>query len=282
MSHSSNVIVADVGCSHTSYVSRRIPTQCYDESFDITSICETVLKPGYPEVMSFTQWKNLNLVSKFDSSKFKVRLNVCDGKIEDLFIMKAAEPDTGSKVHTYLRNLRSNEDKKRVNFTSPKMLNMIKLHKTFSVSGKLYDKSSNFRICCSYLKILGKSDGIYLVYLDKVNVIYKKVSLISILQSHYNCDIPVFRLQPPTDPNCYEAHINVLFKCFGEKASQHESQVLLLTNRNVKCAYSYCEWNERWKNHQLYYYPYRSISYKRFLQPLCIPTHPLYFHMMKA
>lgn len=101
----------------------------------------------------------------------------------------------------------------------------------------------NFRICCSYLKILGKSDDIYLVYLDKVNVIYKKVNLISIIQSHYNCDIPICKLQPPTDPNCYEAHINVLFKCFGEKASQHESQVLLLTNRNVKCAYSYCEWN---------------------------------------
>lgn len=145
MSHSSNVIVADVACSHTSYVSRGIPTQCYDASFDITSICETLLKPGYPGVMSFTQWKNLNLVSKFDSSKFKVRLSACDGKNEDLFKMKADEPDTGSKVHTYLRNLRSNEDKKRVNFTSPKMLNMIKLHKTFSVSGKLYDKSTKFQ-----------------------------------------------------------------------------------------------------------------------------------------
>lgn len=148
MSHNSNV-----GCSHTSYVSHRIPTHCYDESFDITSVCEAVLKPGYPGVMSFTQWENLNLVSKSDSSKFRVKLSACDGRTEDLFIMKAAEPDTGSKVHTNLRNLRSNEDKKRVNFTSPKILNMIKLHKAFSVSGKLYDKSSSFRICYSYLQI---------------------------------------------------------------------------------------------------------------------------------
>lgn len=88
-----------------------------------------------------------------------------------------------------------------------------------------------------------KSDDICLVYLNKVNVIYKKVNLISTNQSEYNRNIPVCRLQPPTDPNYCEAHINVPFKCFGEKASQDESHALLLTSRNVKCGYSYCEWN---------------------------------------
>ena len=86
--------------------------------------------------MSFIQWGNLNLVPKSDSSEFGVRLHACDSTNEDLFRIKAAESDSGSKVHAHIRKLTSNEYKMRVNFISPKMLNMINLHKALNISWK--------------------------------------------------------------------------------------------------------------------------------------------------
>lgn len=43
--HISDVIVADVVCSHTSCMLHRIPLQCYDKSIGITSVWEVIAKP---------------------------------------------------------------------------------------------------------------------------------------------------------------------------------------------------------------------------------------------
>lgn len=156
---------------------------------------------------------------------------------------KAAEPDTGSKVYVYFRKLRLNGDKKFVKFISPKALNLVNLHSALSVFGKLCDEQSpNFSSHHNYVQIHNQSDDIYLIYLDKGNVIYRKVYIFS-TQSQSNFNIPVCRIQQLTDPNGYEAHTNVPFKCFGDEASLHESYRLLLASRSLNCAYSYCKWD---------------------------------------